>query len=129
GGPGPWPALAGALATPGRPWSRRYVEAGEISDRGVRWQPRTPGVVWRGRALETDMANVLERRVVDALAETADISGHPLLGGREAELDDVRAFLAGEVDDERLTELFRAFLALEPDALQPQRENNNGPAS
>lgn len=128
-GPGPEPRLAVALASVGPPSIRRNVEPVEISDHGVKWQPRTPAVVWRGRALETDMANVLERRVVDALAETADISGHPLLGGREAELDDVRAFLAGEVDDERLTELFRAFLALEPDALQPQRENNNGPAS
>lgn len=119
-GPGPEPRLALALASIGPPAIRRNVEPVEIADNIVRWQQRTPSVVWRGRLLESDLADVLERRVIDALAEESLASGHPLRGAREAQLEDVSAFLAREVDDDRLSDLFRVFLALEPEALSAE---------
>lgn len=123
-GPGPEPRLALALASIGPPTIRKNVEPVEIAGSTVRWQERTPSVVWRERGLERNLADVLERRVIDAIAEESAAGGHPLRAVREALLDDVAAFLARDVDDRRLSDLFWTFLALKPEALsaEPMKE-------
>jgi CRISPR-associated protein Csx17 len=72
-----------------------------------------PGVVWRGRELGTDLAAIVQRRVMEA----ARVGTHafPLAGRPYARLDDVRAFLIGETDDRLLSGLIRGLMALDWD--------------
>jgi len=58
--------------------------------------------VWAGDDLPRNLQAVLERRLMDA--ERAGLEGLPLESHFSASADDITAFLAGQVDDERLAE-------------------------
>jgi CRISPR-associated protein Csx17 len=58
--------------------------------------------VWAGNDLPRNLQAVLERRLIDA--ERAGLEGLPLESHFSASADDITAFLAGQVDDERLAE-------------------------
>jgi len=58
--------------------------------------------VWAGDGLPRNLQAVLERRLIDA--ERAGLEGLPLESHFSASADDITAFLAGQVDDERLAE-------------------------
>ena len=58
--------------------------------------------VWTGRNLVRDTALVLERRLIEAQREKAEL---PLRGWRAAPLASVAAFLAGQTDDARIAAL------------------------
>ena len=58
--------------------------------------------VWAGDDLPRNLQAVLERRLLDA--ERVGLEGLPLESHFSASADDVTAFLAGQVDDERLIE-------------------------
>jgi CRISPR-associated protein Csx17 len=81
-------------------------------------------VVWSDRALTSDLGRVLQRRLLPR--RDTEYSGKskqlnnrrerfPLSSAFPAELDDVLAFLQGEVADARVTRLTRALLAVRVD--------------
>ncbi len=69
-----------------------------------------PAVVWQGRDTVVDLAAIVMRRITDAARKGHQ--GFPLRGMVPARLDDVDAFLAGQVDTRRLGRLARGLMAL-----------------
>jgi CRISPR-associated protein Csx17 len=76
---------------------------------GTRWPQFStdnmdhPFVVWRHADLCANMTAVLMRRCMEA--QRLNLEALPLRGTRPARLDDVSAFIYGEVDERRLEEL------------------------
>lgn len=75
---------------------------------------KDPTVVWSGRDLVSDLANVALRRIVEA--SQAGFRAFPLIGRAFASLDDIAAFVDGRVDMQRVGVFARAFMALRDDA-------------
>ena len=81
-----------------------------------------PEIAWNGRGLIDDLADVVERAVMEA-RRSANGSGHtisrngfPLRGRVPARLDDVGRFLGGETDDAKVATLVRGMLSIRWDA-------------
>ncbi len=70
-----------------------------------------PAVVWQGRDTVVDLAAIVLRRITDAGRKGHE--GFPLRGVVPARLDDVDAFLTGQVDTRRLGRLARGLMALD----------------
>lgn len=70
-----------------------------------------PSVVWQGRDTVTDLAAIVLRRITDG-ARNGHV-GFPLQGSVPARLDDIDAFLAGQLDTHRLGRLARGLMALD----------------
>ncbi|MDQ7789701.1 MAG: type I-U CRISPR-associated protein Csx17 [Clostridia bacterium] len=75
------------------------------------WHPGSSTAVWGKGELSRNLSAVLQRRCQDAhrggLGSAAPVRGH-----RNALLNDVHRFITGEVDEERLGSLIRAFSVL-----------------
>ncbi len=67
------------------------------------WAERERRVVWSKASLATNLANILQRRIMDGQSEGT--SHLPLGSSFTVSLDAVCAFIAGDVDDKRITEL------------------------
>jgi len=81
----------------------------------VDWEKRRPAwaekgrcVVWNAADLATNLANVLQRRLMDGRRVGCEYL--PLSSPFTASLDTVAAFLAGEMDDQRIEELIWGLL-------------------
>ncbi len=83
-----------------------------------------PSVVWQGRSLIVDLTEIAIRRVVDGTKEGR--LAFPLIGKRNATLDDVQLFLEGRVDDERIGRLVRGLLALDWQQVEPMHQADRG---
>jgi CRISPR-associated protein Csx17 len=76
------------------------------------WDETSRAAVWsRGAGLETNLAAVLRRRLVDAQRGTGD--GLPLWSDFGAGFDDVLAFWYGDLDHSPLTDLIHAYSLLQ----------------
>ncbi len=91
---------------------RRHLAALVSNRRDDVWDDKTEAkalVVWTGRDLVRDMAEVLERRLTEAQRHAfVDRAGNaqlPLRGRRTAPLAAVTAFIARHTDDERIARL------------------------
>ncbi|CAN5772318.1 hypothetical protein BH09MYX1_BH09MYX1_36710 [soil metagenome] len=82
---------------------RRFLVAGE----GLRLDAR---VVWDGHDLTDDLSAVVLRRAIDGQGAT---SGLPMCGSAFARLDDVSAFIVGDVDDGRISRLARGLMCVD----------------
>jgi CRISPR-associated protein Csx17 len=84
---------------------RAFLEEVEVSS-VVNWAPGSTSAVWSNRPLSSNLAAVFLRRQMEAyragLNHVALSSAHP------ARLDDVAAFLAGTIDEEKLAALLWA---------------------
>ncbi len=86
---------------------RRFASGGD----GLRHDPR---VVWKGHDLVSDLGAVVLRRAVEA-----ETHGIPLWGTTFASLDDISAFVSGDVNDVRIADLARGLMAVEPSPNDP----------
>ena len=93
----------------------RFATAGGGSDLA-----HDPRVVWRGRDLAADLAAVVQRRLLEAASSRSALV--PLRAPFGVPMRDIQAFLAGDVDEARLSLLARALMALRwltPEAREP----------
>jgi CRISPR-associated protein Csx17 len=75
------------------------------------WTQRGRYVVWNSYDLVQNMVAILDRRIMDGEREGCEAL--PLEGSRTASLDAVAAFIAGETDDERITELLWGMILID----------------
>jgi CRISPR-associated protein Csx17 len=80
-------------------------------------------VVWTGRDLVSDLAAVALRRAVEG--RSVGRATFPLVGMASATLGDVSAFLEGRLDETRISELCRAFMAIDFSKM-PRRPPRDG---
>ena len=81
----------------------------------VIWAERDPGVVWRGGSVADNLAAVLRRRLIDATRVGGGRS--PVANAKtSAGLMAVSAFLAGDLDDNKLEELLWGLFAVDQQA-------------
>lgn len=102
-------AIAASLASIAHPKLgaiRRNLEPVEIGKERVWWGEidNSPGVVWDERDLSRNLAAVLARRCMDA--QRAGINGLPITGTCPLASGHVAAYVNGEVDEERIKDLF-----------------------
>lgn len=97
-------ALAAMRATGDVGALRTNLEAVSPTRWGWTWaEPQDRyATVWGGTDLPRNLQAVLERRLMDATR--LGLKGLPLESRFSADVDDITAFLAGQVDDDRLTE-------------------------
>ena len=91
----------------------------------IDWRKRHPAwaesercTVWNAADLPTNLLNTLQRRMMDG--ERANCANMPLLSPFMVSLDTVAAFIAGELDDQRIEESLWGLLLVDPS--QPRGE-------
>ena len=89
---------------------RAFLEEVEAA-RYVNWSPGSTSAVWSARPLADNLAAVFRRRQMEAFRAGED--GVPLACKRPARLDDVLAFLHGETDDDKLSDLLWGLVAVD----------------
>jgi CRISPR-associated protein Csx17 len=101
-------AIARALASVHDPETkigplRANLELVDWKQRCAKWAEKDRAVVWSTANLATNLSNVLQRRIVDGAR--AGCVRLPVGSRVTAPLDTVAAFIAGEIDDERIEKL------------------------
>jgi CRISPR-associated protein Csx17 len=82
---------------------RANLEPIAIDWERVTWAEKDRAVVWNAADLSTNLAAILSRRVMDGLRAGND--SRPLASARRVSLESVAAFLASDLDDERIADL------------------------
>jgi CRISPR-associated protein Csx17 len=82
---------------------RANLEAVDWQKRNRTWAEKDRSVVWNAADVPTNLANVLQRRIMDG--ERAGCERLPLAYRFGARLDSVAAFIEGDLDDERIKDL------------------------
>ncbi|MHB8382586.1 MAG: type I-G CRISPR-associated protein Cas8g1/Csx17 [Candidatus Binataceae bacterium] len=101
-------AIARALASVHDPEAkigplRANLEPVDWKQRCRNWAEKDRAVVWNAADLATNLSRAFERRVMDGMR--AGCERVPLASGFTVSLEIVAAFLAGELDDERIEKL------------------------
>jgi len=78
----------------------------------AKWAEKDLAVVWIAADLPTNLANVLQRRMMDA--GRAGCERLPLVSRFTTSLSTIAAFLAGDVDDERVERLIWGLMLVDP---------------
>lgn len=78
----------------------------------AKWADKDRAVVWNAADLQTNLVNVLQRRMMDA--GRAGCERLPLASRFTTPLDTIAAFLAGDLDDERIEQLVWGLMLAEP---------------
>ncbi len=76
------------------------------------WAEKDRSVVWNSANLSTNLANVLQRRLMDG--QRAGCHQLPLASPFHLSLEAVAAFLAGEIDEERAENLLWGLMLINP---------------
>lgn len=104
-------ALAAICSETGDGSFRENIEPVEVTQKGVAWKNKSVRAVWGNGALEDNLAAVLQRRSIEARANSLT---HPILYSRRfAPLTAVNAFLNGGIDDGKLGELLRGLVLVD----------------
>jgi len=82
---------------------RTNLEPVSIDWDRVEWAEKDRAVVWNAADLSVNLFAILSRRVMDAARAGAD--SRPFASFHRVSLDTVEAFLAGELDEERVADL------------------------
>jgi len=90
---------------------RANLEPVNWKDRYRVWAEKDRAVVWHAVDLATNLANVLQRRVMDGARVGCKYL--PLASHFAAPLDAITAFLDGELDDERVEELIWGLMLID----------------
>jgi CRISPR-associated protein Csx17 len=90
---------------------RRYLEPVEFEKGGWRWSERGGHVVWSGVNLAQNLGAVLARRLMDA--EAAGETPLPFDSDFRAPINSVAAFLARDIDEEKLGDLLWGLMLVE----------------
>lgn len=104
---------------------RQYVDA-QLKRVKLRWSddPDPSALVWGTGSLVANLNSVLERRLLEM--GMRGLPDKPLAGALTARLEDVTAFLLGDFDDSRCSDLLRGLIWAKPAWL---RRPPNRPAS
>jgi CRISPR-associated protein Csx17 len=90
------------------------------------WAEKDRAVVWNAADLATNMANVLQRRMMDG--QRTGCERLPLASRFTVSLDMVAAFIAGEIDEQRVEELIWGLMLINDRGRQRQdRRGANDP--
>ena len=89
---------------------RAFLEEVEAA-KFVNWSPGSTSAVWSNRPLADNLAAVFRRRQMEAFR--AGGQDTPSKHKRPARLDDVLAFLAGDTDDDKLSDLLWGLIAVD----------------
>lgn len=89
-------------------WSKKQCKA---------WAEKDRSVVWSGSDLSSNLANVIQRRMMDATRAGCDAL--PIASHHSVSLEVVSAFLAGELDELRIEQLLWGLLLVNPRGMQP----------
>lgn len=84
----------------------------------VTWAEKNRTNVWNAAELSTNLAAVLERRMIDG--ERAGCTNLPLASQRGVSIESIAMFLAGAVDETRIAELLWGLLLLDHGKLYPE---------
>jgi len=76
------------------------------------WAEKDRAVVWNAADLSTNLVNVLQRRMMDG--RRAGCECLPLASHIAAPLDIIAAFIAGELDDQRIEDLIWGLMLVKP---------------
>lgn len=76
------------------------------------WAERGGSAVWNTADLPTNLLNVLQRRVLDG--QRANCPHLPLWSSHAASLDTIAAFIAGDLDDQRIEEALWGLVLVDP---------------
>lgn len=106
---------------------RTNVEPVQRTDSGWDWADVHTSVVWRSGSLASNLAAVLERRLIDGVrAGTANL---PLASHRPARLSDIARWLWDESGDARIVTLIPSLALIEPgrveDSPEPDTEDDS----
>jgi CRISPR-associated protein Csx17 len=88
------------------------------------WAEKGRCVVWNAADLATNLASVLQRRLMDGTR--AGCENLPLASHFSVPLDTVAAFLAGDLDDQRIEQLIWGLMLVEPSFKVPIPHETNG---
>lgn len=108
---------------------RVFLEPVEYEGKSFQWpKDKNKTAVWSNRPLASNLAAVFTRRLMEAFrdAQTWGQTGVPLDSPRCARLEDVIAFLHGEIDDEKFADLVWGLSALDwptVDSVPPEGDN------
>lgn len=91
---------------------RTNLEPVDWQKRCRAWAEKDRAVVWNAADLPTNLANVLQRRMMDG--DRAGCERLPLAARYTVPLEHIAAFIAGELDDERIEELIWGLMLLDP---------------
>lgn len=97
---------------------RANLEAVDWNKRCRAWAEKDRAVVWNAADLATNLANVLQRRMMDG--HRAGCNCLPLASRFAARLDTVAAFLDGELDEERIEDLIWGLMLIDERGNQNQ---------
>jgi CRISPR-associated protein Csx17 len=90
---------------------RANLEPVDWKKRCRAWAEKDRSVVWNAGDLATNLANVLERRVMDG--HRSGCKGLPLASHIVSSLDVIAAFLNGDLDDHRIEDLLWGLMLIE----------------
>ena len=102
---------------------RLNLEHVEMRGRQVIWTDRNHAAVWTSADLTANLAAVLQRRIMDA--DKAGIPSAALVSAHRATLANVGEFLAGNLDETRITELLWALSLCNTRSYQRPTENHD----
>lgn len=121
-------AVARSLATVHDPEQkigplRANLEPVDWQKRCRAWAEKERSVVWNAADLATNLASVLARRMMDGAR--AGCERLPLESRHAAPLDAIAAFLAGDIDDQRIEELIWGLMLIDTPRRNPARAGMN----
>lgn len=90
-----------------------YLEEVEFKGAYANWSPGSCSAVWSRRDLAANLAAVFQRRQMETFRSGSKAKGVPLDSPRFASLADVIAFLNGQTDDDKLSDLLWALTAID----------------
>lgn len=85
------------------------------------WAEKDRAVVWNAADLSTNLANVLQRRMMDG--QRAGCECLPLASHMAVPLDIIAAFIAGELDDQRIEDLIWGLMLINPSCVNGRAKN------
>lgn len=123
-------ALAGVRHEPGQRGDkpkigplRANLEPVDWKKRCRAWAEKDRSVVWNAADLATNLASVLARRMMDGAR--AGCERLPLTSSYTAPLDAIAAFIAGDLDDQRIEELIWGLMLIDTWRRHPARAGMN----
>lgn len=102
---------------------RTNLETADWKKRCRAWAEKDRSVVWNAADLAANLVSVLARRMMDGAR--AGCERLPLTSRYTAPLDAIAAFLAGDLDDQRIEELIWGLMLIDTPRRHPSRAGMN----
>jgi len=103
---------------------RTNLESVDWTKRCRAWAEKDRAVVWNAADLATNLANVLQRRVMDGQRQGCE--DLPLASRFTASLDSITSFIQADLDDQRIEDLTWALMLIDGFGASPSRQSAVG---